>query len=74
MAPPVDRETAQALVRRIAKDHGYLGEDVLQRLEPDLRLEIEEAFLKKDLMIGSSVITYVAFSSSWQTQKPSKKY
>ena len=57
MAIPRDRQSAKELVQQIAKDHGYLGEEKLQRIEPDLRREIEEAFLKKDLMIGSTVIT-----------------
>lgn len=57
MAIPRDRQSAKELVQQIAKDHGYLGEEKLRRIEPDLRREIEEAFLKKDLMIGSTVIT-----------------
>lgn len=57
MSVPNTRERAQAFVRQIAKDHGYLGEEKLSKIEPDLRREIEEAFLKKDLMIGDTVIT-----------------
>ena len=57
MSIPTSRQNAKALVEKIAKDHGYLGEDKMRRIEPDLRREIEEAFLKKDLMIGSTVIT-----------------
>lgn len=55
---PESRQRAKELVQQIAKDHGYLGEEKLRNIEPDLRREIEEAFLKKDLMIGSTVITY----------------
>lgn len=58
MTTPSSRQSAKELVEQIAKDHGYLGEEKLQRVEPDLRRDIEEAFLKKDLMIGSSVIAY----------------
>lgn len=57
MAVPVTRQRAKELVQQIAKDHGYLGEEKLRTIEPELRREIEEAFLKKDQMIGSSVIT-----------------
>ncbi|KAF4212811.1 hypothetical protein CNMCM5878_000675 [Aspergillus fumigatiaffinis] len=49
--------TARALVKQISKQHGYLGEEVLSRMDPDVRREVEEALLKKDAMIGSSVIT-----------------
>jgi hypothetical protein len=61
---PEDRQSAKELVEKIAKDHGYVPEEELQTIEPALRRKIEEAFLKKDEMIGSSVITYdSAFSS-----------
>ncbi|KAL5044287.1 hypothetical protein BDW71DRAFT_199144 [Aspergillus fruticulosus] len=53
----MDNIPARALVRHIAKQHGHLGEDVLSRMDPDVRREVEEAMLKKDAMIGSSVIT-----------------
>ncbi|KAL5334193.1 hypothetical protein BJX70DRAFT_378796 [Aspergillus crustosus] len=54
----MDNIPARALVQQIAKQHGHLGEDVLSRMDPDVRREVEEAMLKKDAMIGSSVITY----------------
>lgn len=57
MAVPNTRQRAKELVQQIAKNHGYLGEEKLRLIEPELRREIEEAFLKKDQMIGSSVIT-----------------
>ncbi|KAH8901208.1 hypothetical protein GQ53DRAFT_707485 [Thozetella sp. PMI_491] len=57
MTTPTSVQNARALVEKIARDHGYLGEDKLCQIEPELRREIEEAFLKKDLMIGSTVIT-----------------
>lgn len=53
------RSMARKLVEGIAKDHGYVSEDVLGRIDRDTRRLIEEAFLKKDLMIASSVITYL---------------
>lgn len=46
-------------MEKITKEHGHLSDEKLQDLEPDLRREIQEAFLKKDLMIGSSVIALV---------------
>ncbi|KAK0642855.1 histidine kinase-like ATPase, partial [Cercophora newfieldiana] len=52
-----DHIGAKELVTRIAKDHGHLGEEVYQRMDPDTRREVEEALLKKDQIIGSSVIT-----------------
>jgi hypothetical protein len=62
MAVKLDYRSARNLVEQIARDHGYLSEEKLQRMGPDLadlRRDIEEAFLKKDLLIGSIVITYV---------------
>ncbi len=53
------RAEARRLVNNIAKEHGHLGEDVLGKMDQETRREVEEALLKKDLMIGSSVITYV---------------
>lgn len=53
------RRRARELVESIAKDHGYLGEDVLSKMSHDVRRKVEEAMLKKDEMIGSSVLTYV---------------
>jgi len=55
MAIPMDQQSAKALVAKIAKDHGYLGEEKLRRIKPELRREVEEAFLAKDLMIGGVV-------------------
>ncbi|KAK0610737.1 hypothetical protein B0T14DRAFT_487161 [Immersiella caudata] len=53
----INTARARELVSRIATDHGHLGEEVYQRMDPETRRKVEEAFLKKDLMIGSSVIT-----------------
>ncbi|KAK8133494.1 hypothetical protein PG984_005506 [Apiospora sp. TS-2023a] len=55
---PRDRASARALVERITKEHGHLSDERLENVEdPELRREIQEALLKKDRMIGSSVIT-----------------
>jgi hypothetical protein len=54
------RAEARRLVKGIAKEHGYLSEDVLGRLDQETHRQIEEALLKKDLMIGSLVITYIS--------------
>ena len=60
MAIPQDRLAARNLVRQIAKDHGYISAEKFREIsDPALRREFEEAFLQKDLMIGSSVITFV---------------
>ncbi|RGP70137.1 hypothetical protein FSPOR_4249 [Fusarium sporotrichioides] len=59
MADPGKR-TARDLVKEIAKERGYLGEDQLARIgeiNPELRREVEEALLRKDEMIGSAVLT-----------------
>jgi hypothetical protein len=52
------RARARELVESIAKDHGYLGEDVMIQMSDDVRRKVEEAMRKKDEMIGSSVMTY----------------
>ncbi|KAM0492979.1 hypothetical protein ACHAP8_009508 [Fusarium lateritium] len=54
------KPTAQDLVKEIAKERGYLGEEQLARIgeiNPELRREVEEALLRKDEMIGSAVLT-----------------
>lgn len=61
MSPLIESLThteARELVESIAKSHGYLGEDVLSQISDDIRRQVEEALLKKDEMIGSSVMTY----------------
>lgn len=65
MSVPQDRQSARELVEFITTEHGYLGaEELAEITNPDLRRKIETAFLKKDLMIGSSVITYERFDPS----------
>lgn len=49
---------ARRFVQDIAKEHGYLGEEVYAKMDADTRRRVEEALLKKDEMIGASVITY----------------
>jgi hypothetical protein len=49
---------AKALVDQITKDHGHISEEKMQRLEPGLREEFQDAFFKKDTMIGASIIAY----------------
>ncbi|KAI1758820.1 hypothetical protein GGR53DRAFT_471962 [Hypoxylon sp. FL1150] len=61
MSPTIDFATRQAqachFVQSIAKSHGYVGEEVLSRIDADFRRQIEEALFTKDEMIGTSVIT-----------------
>lgn len=62
--PGPAQRTAQDLVKEIAKERGYLGEEQLARIgeiNPELRREVEEALLRKDEMIGSAVLTYVLY-------------
>ncbi|KAI1633135.1 hypothetical protein F4809DRAFT_624584 [Biscogniauxia mediterranea] len=60
MSIPQNRQSARKLVRQIAKDHGYIHPEKFQQLEAlgaEFRREMEEAYLMKDLLIGSSVVT-----------------
>lgn len=58
MSRPINRQSAKELVQQITKQHGYLSIEKFQRIDDlDLRREFEEAFLQKDVLIGSSVIT-----------------
>jgi len=43
-------------VKSIAKDHGYLGENVYAKMDAETRREVQEAMLAKDKMIGNSVM------------------
>lgn len=52
------RGRARELVEEITSSHGFLEESTLAKMEPDVRRKVEEAMLRKDEMIGSSVITY----------------
>ncbi|KAK0705518.1 hypothetical protein B0H67DRAFT_558107 [Lasiosphaeris hirsuta] len=53
----LSKSDAKDLVEKIAKDHGHLGEEVYSRMDPDTRRKVESALLKKDEIIGSSIIT-----------------
>ncbi|GLA20578.1 hypothetical protein AnigIFM62618_009153 [Aspergillus niger] len=55
--PVAGRERARKLVEGISKGHGYLGEDILSQMSDEVRRQVEEAMLRKDEMIGSSVVT-----------------
>jgi hypothetical protein len=59
MATSDGKERARELVRQIAHRHGFVREATLARMLPEDRLEVEEAMLMKDLMIGASVTTLV---------------
>ncbi|KAK1676482.1 hypothetical protein BDP55DRAFT_767722 [Colletotrichum godetiae] len=56
MATPNSIKAAREAVANIAKEHGYVAQDKLQKIPLELRREIEQAFFWKDQMIGSSVI------------------
>lgn len=64
---PSGQAAARELVKSIAKDHGYLGDDVYARMEADVRREVQEAMLAKDKLIGSSVTVYDATISVWHS-------
>lgn len=69
LQPGPGQHTAQDLVKEIAKERGYLGEEQLARIgeiNPELRREVEEALLRKDEMIGSAVLTYALTLSQTQ--------
>lgn len=53
----ISPQRARALVQEIAHEHGHLGEDVYERMEPGVRRAVEQAMLKKDALIGSAVST-----------------
>lgn len=64
----MEPSTARELVEQITREHGHLSDEFLSRLEPSDRREIEYAMLRKDGMIGSSVITYafiLIYTSIW---------
>ncbi|KAL4790996.1 hypothetical protein BDV19DRAFT_393603 [Aspergillus venezuelensis] len=56
-ARSASRKSARKLVKSIAKKHGHLGEEILSQMSPEVRREVEEALVRKDEIIGSSVIT-----------------
>lgn len=50
------RAGARKQVEKIAEDHGYLGEDVLNDMKPEVRAKVVRALFNKDQIIASSVI------------------
>lgn len=52
-----DRTKAQELVLKIARSRGYLREEILRRMEPDVREEVEESSRTLKELAGLSVIT-----------------
>ncbi|KXH24937.1 hypothetical protein CSIM01_09992 [Colletotrichum simmondsii] len=57
MATPDSIKAAREAVESIATQHGHVGQDKLQQIQPELRREIEKALFSKDQMIEFSVIT-----------------
>ena len=53
------RAEAQLVVEKIAEEHGHLSEDVLGQMTDAVRRLVENALLRKDRLIASSVVTYV---------------
>ena len=53
------RAEARRLVEDIGTQHGYIRQELLDRLSEADRREIEHAMLMKDRLIASSVITSV---------------
>jgi hypothetical protein len=54
---------AQRFIGQVKKDKGFLSEEDLNDIPPAVRQRVEEAMLQKDELIGSSVLTYVDFTS-----------
>lgn len=50
------RQAARELVKSISDEHGYLGERVYARMDPETRRAVQKALLAKDKMIGSSIM------------------
>lgn len=56
------RHEARQAVKDIARKYGVLDEDVLKQMEPDVRRQVEEAFLAKDQLVAHSIKTFVLTS------------
>ncbi|KAI1137758.1 hypothetical protein F5Y05DRAFT_419225 [Hypoxylon sp. FL0543] len=50
---------ARSVVENIAKNHGYLGEEVYAKMDAKTRRQMQEALCKKNEMIGASIISLV---------------
>lgn len=55
----LDSSAAKRLIELITTEHGHLGSDVYSSMDDETRRRVQEAILKKDEMIASSVMTYV---------------
>ncbi|KND89214.1 hypothetical protein TOPH_06201 [Tolypocladium ophioglossoides CBS 100239] len=53
----LSRTTARQLVEEIGRSHGYIRQEVLDRMSEADRLEVQQAMLMKDQLIASSVTT-----------------
>jgi hypothetical protein len=54
---PSSRAEARQLVQSIARQHGHIRQEVLDRMSDADRREVEEAMQMKDGLIASSVVT-----------------
>jgi hypothetical protein len=52
------RTEARRLVNDVFKQHGFIPQEILDRLSPTDRTVVVEALSTKDAMIASSVTTY----------------
>jgi hypothetical protein len=52
------RARARALVEKICDKHGYIPQEVLDRIHDTDREVVVRAMQRKDDMIGSSIMTY----------------
>lgn len=50
---------AKERIERLCKERGYIPEHVLAKMDLETRQTVEEALLRKDELIGSTIITYV---------------
>lgn len=49
---------ARSIIENISKEHGYLGDEVYARMDAKTRRQIQEVLLKKNEMVGASIVTY----------------
>ena len=56
--PSTSERLADQLVKSIARDRGYLGDDIYAKMDPEVRRQVQEAMLAKDKLIGGSVTVY----------------
>ena len=58
----LDVPKARALVNKITDDHGFVSEDDLATMTPQVRERVRRAMFNKDQMIAASIITYETLS------------